>query len=136
MKPGKKLAPEAKGVVRPLDNRIVVDVEKIDTSYEIREGLSFYLPPSVEESRTTCNGTVIAVGTGEFNEKTGERRPPSINIGQRVMYGKYAGTEIIIDGVDCRILNFADVIGLLDDENSSTEEDFSKELASEDSSQD
>ena len=55
-------------------------------------------------------GTVIAVGKGRFAEQTGNLIPLQIKAGDTIMYGKYGGTEINIEGVDYLIMRATDIL--------------------------
>jgi len=55
-------------------------------------------------------GTVIAVGNGRFAEQTGNLIPLQIKAGDTIMYGKYGGTEINIEGVDYLIMRATDIL--------------------------
>ncbi len=55
-------------------------------------------------------GTVIAVGKGKFAEQTGNLIPLQIKAGDTIMYGKYGGTEINIEGVDYLIMRATDIL--------------------------
>ena len=55
-------------------------------------------------------GTVVAVGKGKYAEQTGQLIPLHIKAGDTVMYGKYGGTEITIDGADYLIMRASDIL--------------------------
>lgn len=55
-------------------------------------------------------GTVVAVGKGKYAEQTGTLIPLQIKAGDTVMYGKYGGTEITIDGADYLIMRASDIL--------------------------
>ena len=56
----------------------------------------------------------MAVGPGKFIESKGDRVPPSLIAGDRVIFGKYAGTEVRIDGEEYKILEVKDVLAKID----------------------
>ncbi len=56
------------------------------------------------------NGTVIAVGSGKYAEQTGNIIPVKQKVGEVVLYGKYAGTEITLDGEDFLIMRSSDIL--------------------------
>ena len=97
----------AKSNVRPLEDRILVlpDVAEEKTKSGI------YLPEGAKEKPMT--GKVVAVGNGKLSDK-GERTPLSVKLGDNVLYGKYAGTEIEIDGVKHMIVRENELLGIIE----------------------
>ncbi len=90
--------------IRPLKDRIVVrPVEE-----ETRTAGGIYLPDTAKERPQ--KGEVVAVGPGKFIESKGDRVPIPLKAGDRVFFGKYAGTEIRIDGDEYKILEVKDVL--------------------------
>ncbi len=92
--------------IRPLDDRVVV--EPFEAEERTRGGI--VLPDTAREKPQ--QGKVIATGPGRLLEKTGERGPMSLKVGDRVFYGKYSGTEIEIDGDKYVILRESDVLAV------------------------
>ncbi len=90
--------------IRPLKDRIVVRPLEVD---EVSSG-GIYLPDTAKEKPQT--GEVLAVGPGKYIESKGDRVPPPLNEGDRVFYGKYAGTEIRVEGEELKILEVKDVL--------------------------
>ena len=93
--------------IKPLDDRVVVK----PTAAEEKTASGIYLPESAKEKPQT--GTVIAVGPGKLTD-TGERTAPSIKPGDTVIYGKYGGTEVDIDGDEHQILRESEVLGVVE----------------------
>ena len=93
----------AKIKIRPLDDRVVV--EPLDAE-EITSG-GIVLPESAKEKPQ--RGTVLAVGPGRLLD-SGERGDISISVGDEVLYGKYGGTEIEVDGEEIKILRESDIL--------------------------
>jgi chaperonin GroES len=90
----------------PLHDRIVVRrVEEAETS---RGGI--IIPDSAKDKPQ--EGEVIAVGKGKSNEE-GKVHPLDVKAGDRILFGKYAGTEIKIDGEDLLIMREEEVLGIL-----------------------
>jgi chaperonin GroES len=90
--------------IRPLKDRIVVKpLEGDDTTPG-----GIILPDTAKEK--PIRGEVMAVGPGKFIESKGDRVPPSLTAGDRVIFGKYAGTEVRIDGEEYKILEVKDVL--------------------------
>jgi len=93
----------AKISIRPLDDRVVIEPMAAE---ETTAG-GIVLPDAAQEKPQ--RGTVIAVGPGKLLE-SGERGELSVTVGDEVIYGKYGGTEIEIDGSDVKILREADIL--------------------------
>ena len=96
----------AKIKIKPLADRIVV--EPLEDTEEMRGGL--YIPDTAKEKPQ--QGTVVAVGPGRRTDK-GELLKVEINTGDRVLYGKYSGTEVTVDGNDYLIVKESDVLAVL-----------------------
>ena len=93
--------------VRPLHDRILV--RRIAEEEKTKGGI--IIPDSAKEK--PAEAEVIAVGNGKANEK-GEVRPLTVKKGDRVLFGKYTGNDIKIDGVDHLILREDDVLGVIE----------------------
>lgn len=93
----------AKISIRPLDDRVVVEPMAAE---ETTAG-GIVLPDAAQEKPQ--RGTVIAVGPGKLLE-SGERGELSIGVGDEVIYGKYGGTEIEVEGQDVKILRESDIL--------------------------
>ena len=90
----------------PLHDRILVRrVEETDTT---RGGI--IIPDSAKEKPQ--EGEVISVGKGKINEE-GKIRPLDVKEGDRILFGKYSGNEIILDGEDFIIMREEEVLGVL-----------------------
>lgn len=96
----------AKAKIKPLADRIVV--EPLEETEEMRGGL--YIPDTAKEKPQ--QGTVVAVGPGRRTEQ-GELVAVEISKGDRVLYGKYSGTEVTVDGKDYLIVKESDVLAVL-----------------------
>jgi len=92
--------------VEPLADRVVV--KPIEESEEMRGGL--YIPDTAQEKPQ--QGEVIAVGPGRTTDD-GERIPVELSEGDRVLYGKYSGTEVTVDGQELLIVRESDVLASL-----------------------
>ncbi|MDR1924588.1 MAG: co-chaperone GroES [Planctomycetaceae bacterium] len=89
--------------LKPLDDRIVV--EPLAAEEKTAGGL--YLPDTAKEKPQ--RGTVIAIGPGKLLD-SGSRAVLSVAIGDEVIYGKYSGSDIEIDGTEIKILRESDVL--------------------------
>lgn len=91
---------------RPLHDRVLV--RRIDEDERTAGGI--IIPDTAKEK--PMQGDVLAVGPGERN-KTGERTPLEVAPGDRVLFAKWSGSEIRIDGEDLLILKESDILGIL-----------------------
>ena len=93
--------------LRPLNDRVLV--LRIEGVEKTAGGI--IIPDTVKEKPQ--EGKVVAAGPGKLNEK-GERAPLDVKENDRILFGKYAGTEIKIDGVEHLILREDDILGVLE----------------------
>src|SRR5688572_30423099 len=93
----------AKMKVRPLDDRVVVE----PVEAEERTSGGIVLPDSAKEKPQ--RGKVLAVGPGKLLDN-GQRGQLSVHVGDEVIYGKYGGTDIEINGDDVKILRESDIL--------------------------
>jgi chaperonin GroES len=91
--------------VKPLADRVVI--RALEESEQMRGGL--YIPDTAKEKPQ--QGEVIAVGPGKFDDK-GNRVPMDVKVGDKVLYGKYSGTEVTLDNEQYLILREADVLAI------------------------
>ncbi len=94
--------------VRPLEDRVLVQPAAAET----KTASGIFLPESAKEK--PLKGEVIAVGPGKLNDK-GERSTLSVKKGDTVLYGKYSGTEVEIDGEEYIILRESELHGVIED---------------------
>jgi chaperonin GroES len=90
--------------LQPLDDRIVVRPSEA----EEKTASGLVIPDTAKEKPQ--QGDVVSVGPGRRAENTGELIPLDIAVGDKVVYSKYGGTEITIDGEDLLILTSRDVL--------------------------
>jgi chaperonin GroES len=93
--------------VRPMFDRILVQRNEEPT--KTKSGL--FLPEAAKEK--PFEGTVLAVGQGRYGAD-GKITPLVVKVGDRVMFEKYSGTEIKVDGEERIILREDDILGILD----------------------
>jgi len=93
--------------IKPLEDRIVV--KPLDAEQTTASGL--VIPDTAKEKPQ--EGEVIAVGPGRFNEDGDERIPMDINVGDKVIYSKYGGTEVKFSGEEFLILSARDVLAVI-----------------------
>ncbi|MCX5974761.1 MAG: co-chaperone GroES [bacterium] len=94
--------------LRPLGDRIVVKV--LESEERTKSGI--VIPDTAKEKPQKAD--VLAVGTGKFSEQTGQRIPMDVQVGDTVVFAKYGGTEIKLDGDEYLILSERDVLAILD----------------------
>ena len=94
-------------MIRPLHDRILVD--RVEEEEKTAGGI--IIPDTAKEK--PIQGKVIAVGKGKLNEN-GEVVAPDVKNGDRILFSKYAGTEVKIDGKEHLIIREDDVLGVIE----------------------
>ena len=94
--------------LKPLDDRIVVKANEA----EERTASGLVIPDTAKEKPQ--QGTVLAVGPGRRAESSGELIPLDVKVGDTVVYSKYGGTEITVEGEDLLILTSRDVLAIVE----------------------
>lgn len=89
--------------LKPLDDRVVVE----PLSAEEKTAGGIVLPDTAKEKPQ--RGKVIAVGPGRLLD-SGERHPIALSVGEEVLFAKYGGTEVEVDGKEVKILRESDVL--------------------------
>jgi len=92
--------------IKPLADRVVV--KALEEGEQMRGGL--YIPDTAKEKPQ--EGEIVAVGPGKVNDD-GSRSPMEVKAGDRVLYGKYSGTEVTVDGDGDLILRESDVLAIV-----------------------
>jgi len=92
--------------LKPLGNRVVI--EPIEEDEKTAAGI--YLPENAKEKPQ--RGTILAVGPGERDE-SGKRIPMDVEVGDQVLFAKYAGNEIKLDGKKLLIMRESDLLGTI-----------------------
>ncbi len=91
--------------VAPLSDRVVV--KPLEEAESMRGGL--YIPDTAKEKPQ--QGEIMAVGPGRVED--GKRVPMEVKVGDKVLYGKYSGTEVTLDGEQRLILRESDVLAVI-----------------------
>jgi len=91
--------------IKPLADRVVIKV----LAGEEKTKSGIVLPDTAKEKPQ--EGEVVAIGPGKFEK--GEREPLDVKVGDRVIYSKYAGTEVKQDGEEYLILKQADILAIV-----------------------
>lgn len=89
--------------IKPLGDRIVVEAAPAET----KTASGLYIPETAQEKPQ--HGTIVAVGPGKYAEQTGNLIPLAVKEGDKVLYGKFAGQEITIDGKSYLIMRESDI---------------------------
>lgn len=94
-------------MMKPLGERIVIKV--IADTEQTTGGI--FIPDSAKEKPQ--KGEVVAVGLGKLNDK-GEREPMDVKVGDIVLYAKYSGTDIKMEGTEYKILSVKDALAIIE----------------------
>src|SRR5881398_828441 len=92
---------------RPLHDRVVV--RRLDAEEKTTGGI--IIPDTAKEK--PMEGELVAVGPGARNDK-GELATPDVKAGDRVLFGKWSGTEVKLDGEELLIMKESDIMGIID----------------------
>lgn len=93
--------------IQPLADRVVV--KPLEETEQMKGGL--YIPDTAKEKPQ--QGEVVAVGPGRVNDE-GRRIEPELKTGDRVLYGKYSGTEVTVEDEEYLILRESDVLAVIE----------------------
>jgi len=93
--------------LRPLSDRILV--ERVEEDEKTKGGI--IIPDTAKEK--PAEGKVVATGNGRMGED-GKLLPMDVKVGDRVLFSKYGGTDVKIDGIDYLILRQDDVLGVIE----------------------
>ena len=93
--------------IKPLHDRVIV--KRIEEGEQVRGGI--IIPDTAKEKPQ--EGEVVAAGEGKYKED-GTRQPLDVKQGDRVLFGKYSGSEIKIDGEELLIMREDEILGILE----------------------
>ncbi len=93
--------------LRPLHDRILV--QRVEEETKTKGGI--IIPDSAKEK--PAEGKVIAVGNGKLDD-AGKRIPLEVKVGNKILFGKYSGSEVKIDGDEYLIMREDDVLGVIE----------------------
>ncbi|MDQ0257774.1 chaperonin GroES [Evansella vedderi] len=96
-------------MIKPLGNRVVIEVRK----QEEMTASGIVLPDKAKEKPT--EGTVVAVGQGTLLDN-GKHMPLEVKEGDLILFNKYAGTEVKLDGKEYLILKESDILAIVEDQ--------------------
>jgi len=94
--------------LRPLNDRVVV--KPLEGEEKTASGL--FLPETAKEKPQ--QGEILAVGPGRFDEEGEKRLPLDVKVGDQVLFAKYGGTEIKLDGEKVLILKESDILAVIE----------------------
>lgn len=94
--------------ITPLNDRVLV--KRVEEIQMTKGGI--YIPDTAKEK--PIEGKVIAVGSGKISEN-GQRVPLTVKAGDRVLFGKYAGTEIKVEGEEHLMMREDDILAIIED---------------------
>ena len=94
--------------LKPLDDRVVIEVKEEMAEKNVG---GIIIPDTAKEKPQ--EGEIVAVGKGRLNENNGERIPLEVKKGDKVLYGKYSGTEITVNDKEYLILRESDILAVL-----------------------
>ncbi|MFT5433698.1 MAG: chaperonin GroES [Hyphomicrobiaceae bacterium] len=93
--------------IRPLHDRVIIKREEEERT----SAGGIVIPDSATEK--PIRGEVIAVGKGKILEN-GDTRPLDVKVGDKVLFGKYSGTEVKVDGDDLLVMREEDIVAIVD----------------------
>ncbi|WJW75283.1 co-chaperone GroES [Thiohalobacter sp. IOR34] len=94
--------------IRPLHDRVII--KRMEEERTTAGGI--VIPDTAAEK--PVRGEVIAVGNGKILEN-GEVRPLDVKVGDKVLFGKYAGTEVVVEGEDLLVMREEDIMAVIED---------------------
>ena len=89
-------------MIKPLADRVLVEAQEAET----KTASGLFIPDSAKEKPQ--QGVIVAVGNGKTDE------PMELKVGDKVMYGKYSGTEVSFEGKDYLIMRQSDVLAVIE----------------------
>ena len=93
---------------RPLGDRVLV--KRVEEETKTKGGI--IIPDTAKEKPQ--EGEVLAVGPGARDEKTGSRTALDVSVGDRILFGKWSGQEVKVDGQDLMIMKESDILGIVE----------------------
>ena len=93
--------------IRPLQDRVIV--KRVQEEEKTKGGI--IIPDTAKEK--PIEGEIIAVGNGKVQDD-GTVRKPDVKKGDRILFGKYSGSEVTLDGTECLIMREDDILGILE----------------------
>jgi chaperonin GroES len=94
--------------IRPLSDRVVVEPREIET----KTAGGIVIPDSADKDKP-IQGTVIAIGNGKFVD--GKLQPLQVRVGEKVLFGKYAGTNVKLNDKEVLVMREEDIMGVVEE---------------------
>jgi chaperonin GroES len=94
--------------IRPLSDRVVVEPREVET----KTAGGIYIPDTADKDKP-IQGTIIAIGNGKYVD--GKLLPLQVKVGDRVLFGKYAGTNVKLDDTEYLVMREEDIMGVLEE---------------------
>lgn len=98
----------SKNKIRPLADRVVVEPNEAET----KTAGGIFIPDTADKDKP-IRGTVLAIGTGRFVE--GHIQPLQVKIGEKVLFGKYAGTSVKLGEKEVLVMREEDIMGVIEE---------------------
>ena len=99
---------KAANKIRPLSDRVVVQPREVES----KTAGGIVIPDSADKDKP-IQGTIIAIGNGKYIE--GKLLPLQVKVGDKVLFGKYSGTNIKLDNTEYLVMREEDIMGVLED---------------------
>ncbi|EKD71255.1 MAG: hypothetical protein ACD_46C00226G0002 [uncultured bacterium] len=93
--------------IRPLSDRIVVQAKEL----ELKSAGGIVIPDTADKDKP-MQGTVLAIGNGKYID--GTLQPLQVKVGDQILFGKYSGTNIKLDGTEFLVMREEDVMGVIE----------------------
>lgn len=97
-----------KNSIRPLADRVVVEPREVET----KTAGGIVIPDTADKDKP-IQGTVIAIGTGRYVD--GKLQPLQVKVGEKVLFGKYAGTNVKLAETEYLVMREEDIMGVIED---------------------
>lgn len=97
--------------IQPLNDRILIKDLPKEGERKLESGI--YIPESATPDTQTAFGEVVEVGHGKYNEKGEKLRDLNVKVGDKVIYGKYAGSEVELDREIYKLMIEEDILGIV-----------------------
>lgn len=97
----------SKKKIRPLSDRVVVEPREVET----RTAGGIVIPDTADKDKP-IQGTVIAIGLGRYVD--GKLQPLQVKVGDQVLFGKYAGTNVKLDDTEFLVMREEDIMGVVE----------------------
>src|SRR5437773_2531745 len=94
--------------IRPLSDRVVVEPREIET----RSAGGIVIPDTADKDKP-IQGTIVAIGNGRYID--GKILPLQVKVGDKVLFGKYAGTNVKLDTTEYLVMREEDIMGVLEE---------------------